>query len=86
MGREVSLDLPPKLQVPEALQINEEAQKFDGIESVHSSSLRLTQRANEALKEIVGVSLPEITHANVLAYAREIMKQLSTRYGFDYKL
>jgi hypothetical protein len=82
----VALDLPSEIESSEAMGINEEAQKFDGVEAARPNSIRLTKSANAALEEIVGITLPEITYDNVLSYAKEIMQQLTIRYGFMRKL
>jgi hypothetical protein len=75
------LDLDPSLTPQDAIDINERAQEFDGIESVTPGSVLATPLAREAHREIVGIELPEIQTAAVVDFASEEVRRLEAKYG-----
>jgi hypothetical protein len=78
----VQLDLPLGLTIAEAVSINERAQYFDGLSTVHPGKVELTDTARDALRTIVGVLLPTVTPTNVEELAAEVVAGLNMRYDF----
>jgi hypothetical protein len=85
-GGNVEIDLPPGINLSNAVAINQKAQKFDGLHDVQPGSVTLTNAARTALKEIVGIELPTVTTGNVGDLAAEMVERLNTRYAFGLQL
>lgn len=75
-----SLDLDPSLTPQDAADLNERAQKFDGIESVEPGRVLATPLAREAHLKIVGTELPEMRTDSVAGFASEVVRRLESKY------
>lgn len=82
----IELDLPEGLTQSAAVQINTAAQQFDGLGQVLPGSVKLTEEANSALRQITGMELPTITPVNVFSVAQEIVSSLNARYALELRL
>lgn len=77
---EVTLDLPTGLSEKEALEINMQAQTFDGVAKVEAGKVLATTFAQQAYSEVVGGSLPEVNISNVVELSHDAMARLDHRF------
>jgi hypothetical protein len=77
--------LPQDLSLAEAISINLEAQKWDGIERINEDgSVEFTQAAHETMKELLGYECRVLSIDDVEAAAREMKsayRRFAARFG-----
>jgi len=78
---ELTLDLPEDLTEGQAIEVNKQAQVFDGILHVEAGKVVPTALAQEAYFEVVGSALPEVTSSNVIGLATEAVARLDQRFN-----
>jgi hypothetical protein len=77
---DIVLDLPARLDIERARDINRRGQVLDGLDHVKAGSMKGTGEALEAFKTIVGFELPEVTLHNVEAISQETVNRLNHAY------
>jgi len=73
--------LPEELSLEDAIRINEEAQKFDGIENIRNDgTVVFTDRAVRVMKDLFHMEYTELRARDSMERARELSQILSERY------
>ena len=79
--------LPKDMTLEEAIRLNEEAQKFDGIESIlDDGRVRFTEKSWSTLKELVGYDCREMTIDESEERAKELRQKFvafAKRHGVN---
>ncbi len=74
----IRLAVIPELPLEEAIRINENSHRFDGIEMVEEDgSVRFTQQAVETMREALGYDCPILRPDDVDDRARELLRRFS---------
>jgi hypothetical protein len=77
-GSGAKLALPTELTLQDAISINEQAQKFDGIEEIRDGgTVILTEKTHDIMKEMLGYECKVLK----VAEAEERAKELGTLYA-----
>ena len=76
-----TLDLPADLNEGQAIEVNRQAQIFDGVLNVEAGKVLATSQAQDAYHEVVGAPLPEVTSSNVIGLALDGIARLEKRFS-----
>jgi predicted RNA-binding protein with TRAM domain len=88
--REVTLLLPADITLEQAVAINEEGQRADGIERIEADGMVvLTDKAQRAVKEMFGIELRQFKPEEAQSAAEQLSQQLrglGERYGLRLRV
>jgi hypothetical protein len=79
----IELNLAPEWTSEQAVEINREAQKFDGTSHLEPGRAIPTEEAMEAQKQILGFTVPEVLSTNFQDCAIAVLEALKVRHGIE---